>query len=851
MQTSIEGSSERRKSATPRIPVDLLVELCAAEEPRHEARRGERKLDSWSDVSEAFGESYDADGLDLSATGLRLRSAVLPDVGQRLRCRFDLPDTDAKCEAEGRVVWSNDSGRHGEFGLRFDSLAPAVESALARWAMDRGPTTLPGTEPAPQTDASAPRDKRDARLLEAEARIAEARLSEARATEARATEARATEARRTEARPTEARATERMRQPFGIAKVRFDGVSSAIEAEISVRDELRLDVAQALPFFELGRLASVEADGSTERRRLEHVSLRIENGVPKLILGLVAEISSSAGTVAAPSMDAESTIQDEAIDELLAKSSKPASRAVSEERVVEARSSMAPSSPGGAWVTGDEDSASDDDAALASATDDESTDDESTDESTDEALEARGEQSKQARKDKEKSRKRPLFGANEDSLDDADPRVQADRKKKLDEVRRVLLDGEELPEAPTSSAGAEPAATGLALDRVKSKARAMGAALQPTLSRLTTALRTGWAAFVAGVGPRSKAAYAAVAGWIARVASLVSERVRDRAPRLASMLTRSPAKEKRRSTAAPVASTQAAASPRRQRQSQTGAQALQSAPAAEVVAARPRLPLRWVLLGVIALGAVGSLAYAFGGGSAEPAPIVVPETGGPETSPSTETSTTGDEPAAVGVESAALLAPPAPAATDTTSTTTSTSARSLVAAPAGEPSALSAPSTDEGRLPMPGYPSIGRASDTRVTSASSTSSGTTPSAAASAVGPTPSATAPQAASLGPVTTGRSFGSDRVDGGQTVSLRMSLAPTTLEGQADAHGFTVTIRGALSLDRAATIARSNPAVDRASVLNRGDHAVLDVRFVEGRSPAYRVEIRGESVDITIGR
>ena len=91
MQTSIEaarvsreGSSERRKSASPRIPVDLLVELCAAEEPK----KGDRMLDSWSDVGDAFADAYDADGLDLSATGLRLRSAVLPDVGQRLRCRF-------------------------------------------------------------------------------------------------------------------------------------------------------------------------------------------------------------------------------------------------------------------------------------------------------------------------------------------------------------------------------------------------------------------------------------------------------------------------------------------------------------------------------------------------------------------------------------------------------------------------------------------------------------------------------------------------------------------------------------------------------------------------------------------
>jgi hypothetical protein len=174
--------------------------------------------------------------------------------------------------------------------------------------------------------------------------------------------------------------------------------------------------------------------------------------------------------------------------------------------------------------------------------------------------------------------------------------------------------------------------------------------------------------------------------------------------------------------------------------------------------------------------------------------------------------------------------------------TATTSAAALVAAPQGEPSALAAPSTDEGRLPMPGYPSIGRASDTSAASSSSATSLTAPTTASST---------PAAPSAGPVTTGRSFGSDRVDGGQTVSLRMSLAPTTLEGQADPHGFTVTIRGALSLGRAATIARSNPAVDRASVLNRGDHAVLDVRFVEGRSPAYRVEIRGETVDITIGR
>ena len=160
-------------------------------------------LDSWSDASDAFSDSYEADGLDLSASGLRMRSSVLPDVGQRLMCRFDLPEQDAPCEAEGEVVWSNDAGRHGEFGLRFDALSPSVETALARWAMDRGPTTLPGED-----DAAA-------------------------------------------------RATSDSRARRNFARVRLDGVASAIEAEVSLRDELRLEVEQALPFLEIGRIASV------------------------------------------------------------------------------------------------------------------------------------------------------------------------------------------------------------------------------------------------------------------------------------------------------------------------------------------------------------------------------------------------------------------------------------------------------------------------------------------------------------------------------------------------------------------------------------------------------------------
>ncbi len=765
MQTSTDRSNERRKSASPRIPVDLLVELCAVDE-RARAPRSDRMLDSWGDVSDAFSDSYEADGLDLSASGLRMRSAVLPDVGQRLMCRFDLPEQDAQCEAEGEVVWSNDAGRHGEFGLRFDALSPSVETALARWAMDRGPTTLPGED-----DASAARAPSDARS----------------------------------------------RRSF--ARVRLDGVASAIEAEVSLRDELRLEVEQALPFLEIGRIASVEADGMIERRRLEHVSLRIENGVPRLVLGLVAEVSSAGSLEAASAyeasahdrtampaatMAADQTMQDEVLDEVLSRAASRAS-ASSEDAAIEARGEAErASSESGAWVT---------DGAPIS------------DELEAEAIAVA----------KPRSSKRDLFGASDDSLEDEDPRAQVRRRKKLDEVRRVLLDGEELPEAPSTAGAVEAPALPRALESLKARARSVGAAALPAMVRLTAALRTGWTAFVAGAGPRVKNGYAALAAWIARVTTALRESIGERAPKLAALLARGPAKEKRRSTSTPPVPQAREATPRRTTRGPQPSAVVEETPS------RPRVQLRYVLIGVVALLAVGSLAYALGSGPAEPAPIELPSALAP-TEPSAQATPVETTPAPVEAEAAPPTAPTAGEGTPSPAAAAPTP--SDEAAPRGEPSALSAPSTDEGRLPMPGYPSIGRASATPTSPAAATATATSPAAASASA-----ALAPPAAPV--VSRGRSFGADRVERGHTTTLNMSLPPTGLEGQADPSGFTVTVRGALSLDRAAAIARSNPAVDRASILNRGDHAVLDVRFVEGRSPAYRVELRDQQLDVTIGR
>lgn len=749
--------NERRNHASPRVPVDLLVELRGADE--RAAKRSDRMTDVWSAMtgkssSHARSEdAYDADALDVSATGLRMRSSVLPDVGQRLRCRFELPESEDQFEAEGEVVWSSDEGEHqGEFGLRFDAIGKRTSEMLKGWTLargraDGGPTTLPGED--------------------------------------------------------EARAF----RSLGPARVSLEGVASAMECDVVRRDETCLDVMQALPFLELGKLAEVLADGSMDRRRLEHVSLRVVNGIPHLVLSLVAE-ASSAGGILAPSMNedalgADSTLQDEAVDQLLAQRSVRSRMEIapsSRERVMEpVRAPRIEAKSESAWVTEEAPPSEELDASeeALEARDARDEDEESSVSREDASVEAEA-------PSKRLHSKRALFRADESGA--TDPSAATHRKKKLDEVRRVLLDGEELPDSDELAA---PEVS--TLDVWKERAIELRDKVSPAFLRMTTALRTGWAALVAGVGPRAKSSWEAFSGWIARLAATVSEQLRTRAPKLASVFARG-AKEKRRTTVAPAAAREATQARRATRGANGAVVARPSTQPAAAVSTRPIVPLRYVLAGVVALGAVGALAYALGSGSDEPAPIDVPTAMAPAA------LTEEPEMAAEPMGTASVASTPSPSA----------AAAPLVRT---EPSAMPQASTDEGRLPLPGYPSIGRA----------------PTDSASA---TTAASAATAAPTRAPVIGRNFGAERVEDGRMTALQMTLVPTALEGQADPNGFTVTVRGALSETRAAQIARTNPAVDRASIINRGDHCVLDVRFVEGRTPAYRVAIVNQTVEVTIG-
>lgn len=121
-------SSDRRAPGASRIPFDAMVE-----------------------VGGALGPSFEAQAVNLSEEGMSLRTAYLPEVGQPITCRFDAGNG-AVVVASGEVLWKEDHGDAGEFGIRFTGLDAASTAALQH--------ILGPTEEQPPTRASIDRKVR-------------------------------------------------------------------------------------------------------------------------------------------------------------------------------------------------------------------------------------------------------------------------------------------------------------------------------------------------------------------------------------------------------------------------------------------------------------------------------------------------------------------------------------------------------------------------------------------------------------------------------------------------------------------------------------------------------------------
>lgn len=104
----MSNAHDRRASGTSRMPFEAMVEMVGT-----------------------LGPSYEAQAVNLSEEGMQLRGAYLPEVGQPVMCRFDAGG-ELTVTAAGEVLWREDLGSGGEFGIRFTNLDGASTVALQR-----------------------------------------------------------------------------------------------------------------------------------------------------------------------------------------------------------------------------------------------------------------------------------------------------------------------------------------------------------------------------------------------------------------------------------------------------------------------------------------------------------------------------------------------------------------------------------------------------------------------------------------------------------------------------------------------------------------------------------------------
>lgn len=104
------AAAERRDPTAPRRPFRASVDI--------------------ADVVDQ--EIWQGDLQDLSISGMSVKSAMVPEVGEELACRFRL-DGGEQVESRVEVVWAREGGaRDGEFGVRFTALDEGVKETLRK-----------------------------------------------------------------------------------------------------------------------------------------------------------------------------------------------------------------------------------------------------------------------------------------------------------------------------------------------------------------------------------------------------------------------------------------------------------------------------------------------------------------------------------------------------------------------------------------------------------------------------------------------------------------------------------------------------------------------------------------------
>jgi hypothetical protein len=110
---------------------------------------------------DAKAGGYECEAMDVSQTGMHLRTAYLPEIGQELTLRFDAGT--GEVAVVGLVVWREEQARGGEFGLEFRAIDDSSLESLKELCgvpEEPGATVESTGENAPGTNQPTARGSR-------------------------------------------------------------------------------------------------------------------------------------------------------------------------------------------------------------------------------------------------------------------------------------------------------------------------------------------------------------------------------------------------------------------------------------------------------------------------------------------------------------------------------------------------------------------------------------------------------------------------------------------------------------------------------------------------------------------
>ncbi len=221
------------------------------------------------------GAAFEAESVDVSGQGMRLRTAYLPDIGEQLVCRFDGPE--GEIVLVGEVLWATSEEKGGEFGLRFVDLDAETEAQLKAFCAEDVAAEEPMAPPSPPVSKGA--------------RV----------------------------------------------RLHIEGLASPMKARVRSADSKEIAVGSSLEFLKLGRTVAVEDVDAGQRREgfVDGVKVEVDptSSVPQLVVSLrfdAAEVGLSAAR-AKPSkeVDAEAAPSTKVTGAPIEKAAEIATKAVS------------------------------------------------------------------------------------------------------------------------------------------------------------------------------------------------------------------------------------------------------------------------------------------------------------------------------------------------------------------------------------------------------------------------------------------------------------------------------------------------------------------------------------------